>query len=103
MPRHPHGPGCYACADPDGAARQLAAERAEIEAAQARARRHRQWGEWIRTKFYLFAGATDQHEFELVQALMLHHLTAANAIASAAGFDRAHLDRVEAAHPELSR
>lgn len=96
-----HGPDCYACNDPAGAARQIAEQRAQIKAARSRARQHREWADWVKAKFYLFAGATDAAEFRLVQGLMEHHYGTANALAGGASFDSAHLDRVAKAHPAL--
>lgn len=84
MTRYPHGPTCLACTDPAEAARQIAAARARLDAEAARARDHRAKGE----------AAQNQVE-------KLHHLGAANAIASGIRMERAHLNRVEAAHPKL--
>lgn len=101
MTRHPHGPDCYACTDPAGAAAQLAAERAALDFEATRAREHRAYGEAMdrRARDNLIAGRTTAAA--LLQAQALQHLQTANALASGVGFSRSHLARVLAAHPAV--
>ena len=98
-----HGPTCYACTDPAGAARQIAAERAELDEWAERSRQRRAEGERaLQTSLdLLVAGDRDAAEREYARAL--HELRVASAIASDVGFSRAHLDRVEAAHPAVKQ
>ena len=98
-----HGPTCYACTDPAGAARQIAAERAELDEWAERSRQRRAEGERAlqASLDLLVAGDRDAAEREYARAL--HELRVANAIASDVGFSRAHLDRVEAAHPAVKQ
>lgn len=97
-----HGPDCLACTDPAEAARQIAAERAELDVEAARASRHREAGERARRDHLalLLAGSPQAGE---AQSRMLRDLGAANAIATGVRMRRAHLRRVEAAHPPLTR
>lgn len=96
-----HGDTCYACTDPAAAARQMAAERAELDAEAIRAYEHRAAGEAFQTRARdnLIAGRPAASAALDMRALQ--HLQLANALASGVRISRAHLDRVEAAHPNL--
>jgi hypothetical protein len=94
-----HGPNCIACHDPEQARQLIAADRAGLDAETARAAEHQRAGEEARQR-YLTPGLTDS-EFAEAQTLMHHELGTANAIAQDVLMHRAHLDRVEAAHPSL--
>ena len=94
-----HGPDCIACHDPAEARRLIAKERAELDAETARAAEHRKASEEAR-HWYLTPGLTDEQFIE-AQTLMRRELGTANAIAQGVLVGRAHLDRVEAAHPSL--
>jgi hypothetical protein len=96
-----HGPDCYACTDPVGAARQIAAERAELDAWAERGRRRRAEGERAREASLKLLVAGDRDGADREEARMLHELRAANAIACDIRFRRAHLNRVEEAHPAV--
>lgn len=98
-----HGPDCIACTDPAEAARQIAAERAELDSWAEFGRGRRAEGERAREASMKLLIAGDRAESELEDARSLHELRAANAIACNVRFGRAHLDRVEAAHPQLPR
>jgi hypothetical protein len=102
MARFPHGADCYACTDPAGAAAQLAAERAEIEAEAVRAGEHRAVAEAldVRARDNLVAGR--QGAAAALDGRALQHAQVANALASGARFSRAHLERVVAAHPRVA-
>lgn len=96
-----HGDACYACADPAGAARQMAAEHAALDFEATRAREHRLAGESMdrRARDNLIAGRGSAAE--LLDARAILHLQLANALACAVRFDRAQLERVAAAHPAV--
>jgi hypothetical protein len=94
-----HGPNCIACHDPEQARGLIAAERAGLDSEAACAAEHRKAGEDARQR-YLTPGLTDE-EFMQAQTLMRRELGTANAIQQGVNFQRAHLDRVEAAHPAL--
>ncbi|HEX5565836.1 MAG TPA: hypothetical protein VFY14_02665 [Streptomyces sp.] len=96
-----HGPDCYACTDPSGAAQQMAAERAELDITAARAREHRVTADALdaRAVDNRIAGRT--RAAELLEQQALQHAQTANALASGVRFSRAHLARVVAAHPLL--
>jgi hypothetical protein len=96
-----HGPDCYACTDPAGAAQQIAAERAELNAWAERGRQRRAEGERARKASLKLLVGGDRDGADHEEALMLHELRAANAIACDVRFVRAHLNRVEAAHPAV--
>ena len=98
---HPHGPDCYACTNPAAAAKQLAADRAALDADATRAREHRAAAEALTARALdnLVAGRPDAATALDARAHL--HFQAANAIASGIGFSRAHLDRVQAAHPDV--
>ena len=97
-----HGPDCWACTDPAAAAQHIAAERADLDVEAARAREHRATGEALdaRSRDNLIAGRHDAAAALYGRALQ--HLQVANALASGVGFSRAHLARVEAAHPKVA-
>jgi hypothetical protein len=97
-----HGPDCIACSDPAAAARQIAAERAELDAWAERGRRRRAEGERAREASLKLLVAGDRDGSDREEARALHELRAANAIACNVRMGRAHLDRVEAAHPHLA-
>lgn len=103
MSRTDHGPDCIACTDPAAAARQIAAERAELDTWAKRGRDRRAEGERAeqQSRKLLIAGDRDGADREYARAH--HELQAANAIACNVRFGRAHLERVEAAHPGLAR
>lgn len=94
-----HGPDCTACHNPGEASLQIASHRAELDTYAARARRHREAGEAAREQ--LRSTDIGSPEYAEVQERMLTELGDANAIAQSVMFHRAHLDRVEAAHPAL--
>lgn len=95
-----HGPNCIACTDPTQAREQIAADRAALDLEAARAKAHREAGEAAREEEYqtLISGGdtTDARN------RMLYELGTANAIQDRVNFHRAHLDRVENAHPRLT-
>ncbi|WP_119728356.1 hypothetical protein [Thermomonospora amylolytica] len=91
-----HGPHCVACQHPEQVGQLLAEHRAALDRYAARARLYRQLGEAFRERT-LTTRATDPR-WPRFQELMLRFLGDANAIASRVMSDRAHLDRVEAAH-----
>lgn len=103
MARHPHGPDCYACADPAGAAEQMTTERAALETEATRAREHRAAGEALeaRARDNLIAGR--RAASAALDARALQHLQLANALASGVRFDWARLERVVAAHPAVRK
>ena len=96
-----HGPDCIACTDPAEAARQIAAERAELDTWAERGQARRTEGERARKASMKLLIAGNRDESDLEDARAQHELRAANAIACNVRMGRAHLDRVEAAHPQL--
>lgn len=94
-----HGPKCIACTNPAEARRGIAAERAALDEQAARAARHRAAGEAAREENQ--RADVDSPEFAETQARMIRELGTANAILQGVRMYRAHLDRVEAAHPAL--
>lgn len=98
-----HGPDCFACADPVEAARQIAAERAELNAWAERSRQRRAEGERANEASLKLLAAGDRAGADREYARAHHELQAANAIACNVRFGRAHLKRVEAAHPQVPR
>ena len=100
MSRLDHGPDCYACADPAGAAQQIAAERADLDAEAAAARELRAAGERLAAKYWRPSDLSAE-DWQAVQFVVNARLEIANVAASNVRFARAHLARVEAAHPRL--
>lgn len=96
-----HGPGCLACNDPATAAARIAAEHAELDALAEQSRQRRAEGRRADQASLDLLVAGDRARADAERARALHELQAANAIASEVRFGRAHLARVEAAHPHL--
>lgn len=96
-----HSPDCVGCADPARLPALLESERALLDHDALRAREHRAVGEAARARALDYLIARDGRRYEQMQARMLYHLGAANAIASSVRMGREHLDRVEAAHRHL--
>jgi hypothetical protein len=96
-----HGPKCIACTNPAEARRGIAAERAALDEQAALAARHRAAGEAAREENR--RADVDSPEFAETQARMIRELGTANAILQGVRMYRAHLDRVEAAHPAVRK
>ena len=103
MSRVDHGPDCIACTDPAAAVRQIAEQRAELDAWAKRSRDRRAEGERAERQSRRLLAAGDREGADREYARAHHELQAANAIACDIRFGRAHLERVEAAHPGLAR
>lgn len=91
-----HGQSCIACNDPGGFRRILAEDRIALDEQAARAQAHREAGEAAREEHRKATVGTP--EFAETQQRMLYELGAANGIAQGVMMQRAHLDRVVAAH-----
>jgi hypothetical protein len=97
-----HGPDCYACTDPAGAARQIAEERTDLDAEAAAAVELRAAGERLAAE-YPRPSDLSADDWQAVQDVVRARLEIANVAACSVRFARAHLNRVEAAHPALHR
>lgn len=98
-----HGPNCYACADPGGAAAQITADRAALDAEAVRAREHRTAGEALDLRARLYLTAGHRAAAQILNGKSQLHLQAANAIACGVQFSRSQLERVIAAHPAVAK
>ena len=94
--RTDHGPSCIACTDPDTAKRQMAEDRADLDAMAKIAAERRQKGEAARERMY--RADVGSREFAALQKYMLNELGAANGIAQNVMMHRAQLDRAAQAH-----
>lgn len=94
-----HGPKCLACIDPGEARRQIAAERAALDREATRAAERRKTGEAAREQ--ALQATVGSREYESALLRVQYELGTANALAQNVRMHRAHLDRVEAAHPAL--
>jgi hypothetical protein len=91
-----HGPNCIACNEPEKFRQYVAEDRAALDKQAARAGAHREAGEAAREEHRQAAVGTP--EFAETQQRMLYELGAANGLAQGVMMQRAHLDRVVAAH-----
>lgn len=91
-----HGPSCIACNEPNQFRQYVAEDRAALDKEAARAAAHREAGEIARWECQQATFGTP--EFTETQERMIYELGKANAIAQGVMMQRAHLDRVEAAH-----
>ena len=95
-----HGPDCIACTDPALAAAHITARRAKLDDEAAAVREIRESVDELRAKYPPSADLAPD-DAQAVQDVIRMRCGIANAAQLTVNQTRAHLDRVEAAHPQL--